>query len=233
MLPSLGENAVVLSTIGELFPGVRATRWEPGQVAVLKGRLSMAKVIANAVLDRQRVPKTTIELPFSGGTLRLDAQLLGRAQQRAWQSRRPHNPARAVFLKSVFDQLTRQVARRQRRGEAGHPLRGPVWGRLPGPAPCRVFADPFTVEVHDDVCHAVAVSERGVVSGEPARFRLGEGQGSGWQPVAAWAGPWPVDESWWSEGGGRASRFQLVGVDGRAWLLSCGSDGWRVEAAYD
>lgn len=118
VLPSLGENAVVLSTIGDLFPGVRASRWEPGPVAVLKGRLSMAKVIANAVLDRQRVPKTTIELPYGGGPLRLDHQLLSRAQQRAWQSRRPHNPARNVFLKSVFDQLTRQVGRRQREGLA-------------------------------------------------------------------------------------------------------------------
>ncbi len=57
--------------------------------------------------------------------------------------------------------------------------------------------------------------------------------GGGWQPVAAWAGPWPVDESWWSGGEGRASRFQVVGADGRAWLLVCGATGWRVEAGYD
>ena len=125
VLPSLGENAVVLSTIGDLFPGVRATRVEPGQLAVLKGRVSMTKIIANAVLDRQRVPKATLELPYSGGVLRLDQQLFGRAQQRAWQSRRPHNQARNVFLKSVYDQLTRQVARRQREGLASAiPLTG-------------------------------------------------------------------------------------------------------------
>ena len=124
VLPSLGENAVVLSTIGDLFPGVRATRWEPGPLAVLKGRLSMTKIVANAVLDRQRVPRTAIELPYSGGKLVLDHQLLARAQQRAWQSRRPHNQARNVFLKSVFDQLTRQVARRQRQGVAAIPVTG-------------------------------------------------------------------------------------------------------------
>ena len=38
----------------------------------------------------------------------------------------------------------------------------------------------------------------------------------------AWAGPWPVDESWWAEGEGRSSRFQVVGADGRAWLMVCG-----------
>ena len=75
---------------------------------------------------------------------------------------------------------------------------------------------------------AVVVTERGVVSGEPTRLLL-DGD---WQPVAAWAGPWPVDESWWS-GGERSSRFQVVGADGRAWLLCCGPAGWRVEAGYD
>ncbi|SDP34772.1 DNA helicase IV [Nakamurella panacisegetis] len=118
VLPSLGENAVVLSTVGDLFPGVRAERVESSRVAVLKGRLNMAKVIANAVLDRQRVPKTTITVKYAGGDLRLDRQLLSRAQERAWQSRRPHNRARQVFLKSVFDQLARQVARRHREGLA-------------------------------------------------------------------------------------------------------------------
>ena len=66
------------------------------------------------------------------------------------------------------------------------------------------------------------MTERGVVSGEPTRFRLRPST-SGWQPVAAWAGPWPVDERWWSGGEGRASRFQVVGADGRAWLLVCGA----------
>ena len=116
VLPSLGENAVVLSTVGDLFPGVRAQRVETPAAAVLKGRLNMAKVIANAVLDRQRMPLTTITVAYDGGVLRLDKQLLSRAQERAWQSRLPHNRARNIFLRSVFDQLARQVARRQREG---------------------------------------------------------------------------------------------------------------------
>ncbi len=116
VLPSLGENAVVLSTVGDLFPGVRAQRLESDAVAVLKGRLSMAKVIANAVLDRQRMPKVTIEVRYEGGSLSLDATSLRRAQERAWQSRLPHNRARNVFLKSLLDQLATQVARRHREG---------------------------------------------------------------------------------------------------------------------
>jgi len=114
------------------------------------------------------------------------------------------------------------------RATALRPLDRPWPGRLPGPAPCRVFAAPVATEVRDESGRAVVVTERGVVSGTPSRVRLE----SGWEPVAAWAGPWPVDESWWS-GGERSSRFQVVGVDGRAWLLLCGPTGWRVEAGYD
>jgi protein ImuB len=54
--------------------------------------------------------------------------------------------------------------------------------------------------------------------------------------VASWAGPWPVDDAWWlgPDSGGRSARFQVVGVDGRAWLLRwVEADGWEAEAAYD
>jgi protein ImuB len=84
-------------------------------------------------------------------------------------------------------------------------------------------------EVRDGAGRAVVVTDRGVVSGPPTRWRID----GGWQPVVAWAGPWPVDESWWSDSAARSSRFQVVGADGRAWLLVCGPDGWGVEAGYD
>jgi protein ImuB len=86
--------------------------------------------------------------------------------------------------------------------------------------------------VLDAAGRPVVVLPRGGVSGEPARFL--PGQREGWQPVAAWAGPWPVTELWWEAGGGRrVARFQLVGVDGRAWLVTYDSDRWVTEAAYD
>ncbi|MCY7396628.1 MAG: hypothetical protein LH468_10840 [Nocardioides sp.] len=97
-----------------------------------------------------------------------------------------------------------------------------------------MFTTPVCAEVLDGTSRSVTVSERGAVSGEPCRFRFGAGQGAlPWQPVTAWSGPWPVDESWWAGGAGLTSRFQLVGVDGRAWLMVCGDDGWRAEAGYD
>lgn len=112
------------------------------------------------------------------------------------------------------------------------PLDRPWPGRVPGPPPTRVFATPRPADVVDAADHAVAVTERGAVTATPYRFRIGEADRLPWQPVSAWAGPWPADEDWWS-GGCPTSRFQVVGVDGRAWLLVCGPDGWRAEAAYD
>ena len=116
------------------------------------------------------------------------------------------------------------------------PLDRPWPGQVPGPAPVRVFAERLAAEVVDEAGRPVAVSDRGAVSGHPSRFRLAGGEVTPslpWQPVTAWAGPWPVDEAWWTGGAGLVSRFQVVGADGRAWLCVCGPDGWSVEAGYD
>ena len=124
------------------------------------------------------------------------------------------------------------------------PLDRPWPGRIPGPAPARVFVVPPAAEVVDPAGRPVTVTDRGVVTGEPWQFRIGNTarRDLPWMPVAAWAGPWPVDESWWLDGvvagveaapRGRSARFQVVGVDGRAWLMVWREDGWVVEAGYD
>lgn len=107
-------------------------------------------------------------------------------------------------------------------------------GSIPPPAPSRVLADPIPAAVLDTAGRPVVVGRRGAVSADPARFRPWEQEG--WMPVAAWAGPWPVEELWWEPGGGRrVARFQLVAADGRAWLATYddGTGGWVTEAVYD
>jgi protein ImuB len=121
------------------------------------------------------------------------------------------------------------------------PLDRPWPGRIPGPAPSRVFAAPLAADVVDESGRTVAVTERGVVTGELRRYRIDAAPDVAarrWMPVASWAGPWPVDDAWWqhtepSAGPGLSARFQVVGVDGRAWLLVWQADGWTVEAGYD
>ncbi|WP_026875298.1 Y-family DNA polymerase [Jiangella gansuensis] len=123
-------------------------------------------------------------------------------------------------------------------------------GSLPPPEPARVFTDPLPVTVVDDAGRTVWVTARGAVSGPPARFRpvtagpggpssprrparRGVGGAEEWQPITAWAGPWPVEELWWEEPARWVARFQIVGLDGRAWLMRYADGSWCIEAGYD
>jgi DNA helicase IV len=54
VLPSLGETEVVLSTIGELLPGVVGTATESAEASRIKGNLQMVEVIARAVRAARR-----------------------------------------------------------------------------------------------------------------------------------------------------------------------------------
>ncbi|MGH1565818.1 DNA polymerase Y family protein [Mumia sp. DW29H23] len=111
----------------------------------------------------------------------------------------------------------------------------PPWpGSLPAPAPATVYDPPLAAQVVGASGQPVVVSERGSVTAAPARFGVADPPAAGLQPVAAWAGPWPVDERWWdAEQTVRAARFQVVGVDGSAWLLRVSDGVWCVEARYD
>lgn len=110
VLPSLGETGVLLSTIGDLYPGVVATVTDPPETAALKGDLAMTEVCKLAIRDWQTVPDEPIEIHFDTYRLQLDRKLATRARGRARSSRRPHNLARPVFVNAVVDALTEQFS---------------------------------------------------------------------------------------------------------------------------
>ena len=110
VLPSLGETDVVLSSLGELFPGVRATAEDGPEATVVKGDLRMVTVLRAAIRDRQRVPRGDLEVVADGVTLRLPAEAAARARQRARALRRPHNVARKLFVTDMLDALARAEA---------------------------------------------------------------------------------------------------------------------------
>ncbi|MFF0866655.1 HelD family protein [Nonomuraea sp. NPDC003560] len=116
VLPSLGETDVLLSTVGELYPGVTATRRDRPEVAAVKGDARMAQVIERAVRERQKVPRKPIELTMGRLTLTVDRAMLDAAKNKAVRSRRPHNQARAVFVRSLLNALARQQARKIGKG---------------------------------------------------------------------------------------------------------------------
>lgn len=112
VLPSLGETGVLLSTVGELFPGVTATGTDSPEAAAVKGRAEMADVLARVLRDRQTVPDPALPIQHERETLLLERATAEDARHCARQTRLPHNLARAHFGRFVLDALTAQLAER-------------------------------------------------------------------------------------------------------------------------
>ena len=118
VLPSLGENDVVLATISSLFPGVDAQGADSPEAARVKGDAMMAGVLAKAVADLRQVPAATIEIKVDGTLYRLTPRICRQARADAEQAADPdtgdplpHSRARRTFIRAVIRELTRQRLR--------------------------------------------------------------------------------------------------------------------------
>jgi protein ImuB len=121
-------------------------------------------------------------------------------------------------------------------GDEPQPMRPPdqPWpGQLPAPAPSVLLDPPRPAQVLDAARRPVRVTDRGAMPAPPALFAIGNEKPVA---VASWAGPWPVDERWWSATAARqVVRCQVVDVRGRAYLVSgtMPAGSWTVDAVYD
>ncbi|MGV9554634.1 HelD family protein [Streptomyces sp. NPDC003401] len=112
VLPALGETGVLLATVGELYPGVRATAGDTPEAAVVKGRADMADVLAAVVRDRQALPDPVIAIEHDREVLMLDEGLVGVARDRTRATGLPHNVAREHFEGHILNTLTELYAER-------------------------------------------------------------------------------------------------------------------------
>ncbi|MBO9568404.1 MAG: AAA family ATPase [Cellulomonas iranensis] len=114
VLPSLGETGVVTATLAELYPGVEARGTEPDAVAEIKGRALMARVVARAVRQRQRVPAQPTSVRIDGRTVVVRPKDVAGAIARARRQNKPHNLARVTFVRDMLarlaDQYVQQLA---------------------------------------------------------------------------------------------------------------------------
>ncbi len=114
VLPSLGETGVVTATLAELYPGVEARGTEPDAVAEIKGRALMARVVARAVRQRQRVPAQPTSVRIDGRTVVVRPKDVAGAVARARRQNKPHNLARVTFVRDMLarlaDQYVQQLA---------------------------------------------------------------------------------------------------------------------------
>lgn len=108
VLPSLGETGVVTATVADLFPGVEVTGTESGDVARIKGSVAMARVVARAVRQRQRVPQHPTRVRVDGRTVVVRPQDVAAAIGRARRQNRPHNRARVTFVREMLARLADQ-----------------------------------------------------------------------------------------------------------------------------
>ncbi|MGV9787861.1 HelD family protein [Streptomyces sp. NPDC003435] len=112
VLPSLGETGVLLATVGELFPGVRATATDTPEAAAVKGRADMADVLAAVVAERQALPDPVIAIEHDREVLMLDEGLVATARERTRAAKLPHNAAREHFEGHILNTLTEMYAER-------------------------------------------------------------------------------------------------------------------------
>src|SRR6478735_850896 len=83
VLPSLGETDVVLSSIAELFPGVKAAPDDDPEAAVVKGDVTMVNVLRRAVRNLQQVPPDDLVITADGVAMIVPNQVVLRARDRA------------------------------------------------------------------------------------------------------------------------------------------------------
>jgi DNA helicase IV len=206
VLPSLGENDVVLATTASLFPGVDASGAESPLAARVKGDAKMAGVLAKAVADVRQALATAIEIKVDGTTYRLTPRMCGQARAEAEERLDPdtgapllHNTARRVFINAVVRELTRQRLRdpdlraEQAAELAGDPaVRGVLDVLWPEVAPrqflTRLYQEPGRLDLTGDERAAIARDTpapwtgRGPRGVRPPRSRLSR---RGWLPMPA------------------------------------------------
>ncbi|MFD7073617.1 HelD family protein [Nocardioides sp. NPDC059952] len=113
VLPSLGETAVALRSLGEVVDGVRATWHNDPAVADVKGSVRMAEVLRRA--SRQQAPGSPREFKvfYRDDSLRLDGKRLGDLRRQLMGQGRRNQQLRRV------PQLLLDILWRQVRGERG------------------------------------------------------------------------------------------------------------------
>jgi len=111
VLPSLGETDVVLSSMAELFPGIKAAPDDDPAAAVVKGDARMVNVLRRHVRNLQQVPDGDLVITADGVTMTLARETVLRSRDRARGLRKPHNVARKLFVTELLGALARAEAK--------------------------------------------------------------------------------------------------------------------------
>ncbi|WP_280297692.1 DNA polymerase Y family protein [Nocardia neocaledoniensis] len=133
-------------------------------------------------------------------------------------------PAERITMIALGDELT----------PAADPAQ-PWPGRLPEPAPTLLLLHRPTVALTAADGTPVEVTARGLFTADPVRLRWGSKH---WT-LLGWAGPWPVDERWWTttDPATPVARAQVqldaAPTEIRVVLLVYDAESWHAEGVYE
>lgn len=120
VLPSLGETGVVMSSLADLYPGVRSVEEPDPQVAAIKGRLDWVQIIADAVAHRRRTIAQPREVAVEGVKVTVTPKMIKRGIERAKATGKPYNEARSTFVKVMVREIAEKLERILQQRSAGN-----------------------------------------------------------------------------------------------------------------
>ena len=113
VLPSLGETAVALRSLGEVVDGVRAVRHDEPAIADVKGSARMAELMRRTARQQAPGSPTEFRIFWRDDTIVLDRAILGRLRRHLMAHGRRNRQLPRV-ASTLLDAMWRQV-----RGERG------------------------------------------------------------------------------------------------------------------
>lgn len=111
VLPSLGETGVLMTSLADLYPGVRGAEESDPAVARLKGRLEWTSIIAEAVAHRRRNIPEARDVVIDGVRVTVTPRMIRRGIERAKGTGKPYNEARATFVKVMIKEIAEKLER--------------------------------------------------------------------------------------------------------------------------
>jgi DNA helicase IV len=108
VLPALGEESATLRSLGQLVPGVEATREETAQIRAIKGSLRMRKVLRRAAEDAPPSNPDGLRMRYRGEWLVLTRRQVEEIRRRVGRGAR-RNEVRGKAFGEVLDALWASV----------------------------------------------------------------------------------------------------------------------------
>ena len=123
VVPSLGEDRVVLATPADLGPAVTVAKIDSPAAAAVKGDLRMVDVLGRAVRAHERAPRAGIELWAGRFRLVVDHDHLAAIVTTARRRSTTHNGGRPLVERLLLRRAGHLVSRRSRTRPSDRPHR--------------------------------------------------------------------------------------------------------------